>query len=109
MRKTLHWPRLTSIRSRTRELPHNVPFRAKKALIEETIVTWPRLVRSTFLEMSPIVEAAVMAAIDQHVGTFSQLKSFLRNLAREALGKLGERTMQGLDLVVKLETNAIST
>lgn len=53
--------------------------------------------------MSPIVEAAVMRAVDQHCGTFSSLKSFLRNVAREALGTLAERTRHGLDLVVRLE------
>lgn len=53
--------------------------------------------------MRPIVSKAILAAIDQHAGSFEHLRTFMRNVALESLDSLSDRTRAGLDLVLELE------
>lgn len=65
------------IRSIGWELPHNVPFEAKKRLIKRFIDQWPAPAQSCFDEVLHILSAFVDANIRKHFEQFPALEQYL--------------------------------
>ncbi|KAF9066276.1 P-loop containing nucleoside triphosphate hydrolase protein [Rhodocollybia butyracea] len=67
-------------RSLTRELPHNVPYEAKTALILQFQTTWPDAVETCFEKVKEITLKILLRNVDVHFGRFNLLRSHIRNL-----------------------------
>ncbi|KAE9397408.1 hypothetical protein BT96DRAFT_75815 [Gymnopus androsaceus JB14] len=74
-------------RSVTRELPNNIPFPAKVALIREFQTTWSQCVGKCFEEIRATTLAVLMDKIIQHFGRFQALQARLRVLITEIVKK----------------------
>jgi hypothetical protein len=59
-------------RSITRELPNNIPFPAKAALIKLFLSTWKRLSQDLVLAVRPLLDAVLDIMVDEVFGRYKE-------------------------------------
>lgn len=59
-------------RAITRELPHSVPFGAKRKLILASLTRWPQLAVDCLKAVRPLVRNTISSLIEEHFGRFEQ-------------------------------------
>ncbi|OJT10126.1 hypothetical protein TRAPUB_13397, partial [Trametes pubescens] len=62
--------------STTWELPHNIPYEAKKRLIEQLLENWPHAESECFDSVAATLLTEVQTDAEEHFGRFPALKKF---------------------------------
>ncbi|KAF8486541.1 P-loop containing nucleoside triphosphate hydrolase protein [Gautieria morchelliformis] len=92
-------------RSRGRELPYNVPFSAKKGLIEASCATWESHAMSFFEVVCQAATKLLNDTIDDHFGRFalSPLKDNVKSVVERQINHLREDTRNHITRCLELE------
>ncbi|KAL0571649.1 hypothetical protein V5O48_010307 [Marasmius crinis-equi] len=93
---------LTSMRNHikesvTRELPNNVPFKAKASLIQEFQKNWPDAAEECFEQVQRATQDFLFDMIEDRFKRHSRLRGDMRNHVRELLDKHSERCLMFVD------------
>ncbi|KAG7442467.1 uncharacterized protein BT62DRAFT_954832 [Guyanagaster necrorhizus] len=91
-------------RSVTRELPNNVPFNAKVALITSFQQSWPDSVKSCFDDVRNTVLKTLLACVDhERLGQYDLLRHHLRSLVSEIVSEQYVYCHGFLDAILEAE------
>ncbi|KAF8591661.1 hypothetical protein K439DRAFT_1626647 [Ramaria rubella] len=90
-------------RARTRELPNNIPFPAKVALIERFTASWEAPINDCFHAVLNRVFLTLMGLITERFGRFSLLQSRVRAIINDEIHSHMRDTRNMLDTILKFE------
>ncbi|KAI0072419.1 hypothetical protein K474DRAFT_398426 [Panus rudis PR-1116 ss-1] len=91
-------------RSITRELPGNVPYSAKTALIKQCQETWELDSQKCYREVYRALEAALLRMSEKTFGQFDNLKSIMQRCLKELIDIRGAETLSEIKMILKRET-----
>ncbi|KAG8994198.1 hypothetical protein FRB94_010069 [Tulasnella sp. JGI-2019a] len=94
-----------AVKSRTRELPGNYPFLAKKLLIIETILTWKSLASKCLDEVQELLDDHVKTVITDHFRNqaLGGLRGAVLSVASEEIRRRFHSTLRQLDNLCESE------
>ncbi|KAF5317462.1 hypothetical protein D9758_018043 [Tetrapyrgos nigripes] len=95
--------RLHISNSITRELPNNVPFEAKVALITNFQTTWPSAAEKCFSSVEKATMRLLLKMIDENFGRFDMLRANIRSLVYELVAKHRSSCQLFLDTALEAE------
>ncbi|KAK1234389.1 hypothetical protein PQX77_002427 [Marasmius sp. AFHP31] len=87
----------------TRELPDNVPFKAKASLIQEFQGNWPQAAEESFQQVHRVTEQRLFGIIDNRFQRHSRLRGDMRNLIRELLETHSDRCLMFVNATLECE------
>ncbi|KAI0041019.1 P-loop containing nucleoside triphosphate hydrolase protein [Auriscalpium vulgare] len=87
----------------TRELPNNVPFRAKEVLIREFQEEWTELAKTCLNDVRGVVTAVLRARVDEIFGRWLLLHSHMRSHVDALIQKRYQKTEAFIDGFLEAE------
>ncbi|KAK7467517.1 hypothetical protein VKT23_004571 [Stygiomarasmius scandens] len=90
-------------KSITRELPDNIPFEAKVALIQSFQYTWPSVVEQCFNDVEKSFRTLLLTTIDRHFARYEILRAQLRSFIHDLIIKHRERCQMFLEAALEAE------